>query len=132
MNCLPSEDNPQEANQQIDKYLIDILRSASGKNDAAPKRGKKISFASQKNLSISNEKDTESEGEQESEYQIWILNQRMSCKTLTSVKMTMRIMIQTKFQGFCEGFPHSQLIKIKKFNSIFCQSNIRSYLGCCV
>ena len=42
MNCLPSEDNPQEANLQIDKYLIDILRSASGKNDAAPKRGKRF------------------------------------------------------------------------------------------
>ena len=26
----------------------------------------------------------------------------------------------------------SQLIKMKKFNSIFCSSNIRSYLGCCV
>ena len=65
MNCLPSEDNPQEANLQIDKYLIDILRSASGKNDAAPKRGKKISFATRKDLSISTEK---------------ILNQKVSKK----------------------------------------------------
>ena len=65
MNCLPSEDNPQEANLQIDKYLIDILRSASGKNDAAPKRGKKISFTTRKDLSISTEK---------------ILNQKVSKK----------------------------------------------------
>ena len=47
--------------------MIDILKSASGKNDAAPKRGKKISFAPGKDISVSIVKDTESEGEEESE-----------------------------------------------------------------
>ena len=67
LNQLPNEDNPWEANLQIDKCLIDILKSASGKNDAAPKRGKKISFAPGKDISVSTVKDTESEGEEESE-----------------------------------------------------------------
>ena len=67
MNRLPSEGNPREGNLQIDECLVDILKSTSGKNDAAPKRGKKISFAPGKGISVSTKKDTESEGEQESE-----------------------------------------------------------------
>ena len=64
---LPSEDNPREANLQKDKCLTDIRKSASEKNDAAPKRGKKISLAPEKDIPLSTEKDTESEGEQDSE-----------------------------------------------------------------
>lgn len=66
---LPNEDNQREANLQIDESLIDILKSASGKNDAAPKRGKKHSFAPGKDISVSAEnKDTQSKSEeQESE-----------------------------------------------------------------
>ena len=67
MNRLPSEGNPREGNLQIDECLVDILKSTSGKNDAVPKRSKKISFAPGKDISVSTKKDTESEGEQESE-----------------------------------------------------------------
>ena len=67
LNRLPSESNPRETNLQIDKYLISILKAAKGKDDAAPKRRKKISFAPGKDISVSTEKDTESEGGQESE-----------------------------------------------------------------
>ena len=64
LNRLPSEDKSREANLQIDKCLIDILKSASGKNDADPKRGKKISFAPGKDITVSAEKGTDSEVEQ--------------------------------------------------------------------
>ena len=67
LNHLPSEENPQEANLQIDKCLINILKSASGKNDAALKRGKKLPFAPGRDISVSTEKDTESEDEQANE-----------------------------------------------------------------
>ena len=66
LNRLPTEDNPRD-NLQIDKCLTNILKSGSGKNYPAPKTGKKISFAPGKDVSVSIEKDTESESEQESE-----------------------------------------------------------------
>ena len=46
--------------------MINILNSASGKNDAASKGGKRISLYLGKAY-VSTKKDTESEGEQESE-----------------------------------------------------------------
>ena len=52
LNRLPSEGNPREANLQIDKCLIDILKSASGKNDAASKSGEKITFDPRKDIYI--------------------------------------------------------------------------------
>ena len=64
LNRLPSEDKSRETNLQIDKCLNDILKSASGKNDADPKRGKKISFAPAKDITVSTEEGTESEVEQ--------------------------------------------------------------------
>ena len=39
---LAHETNSQEANQHVDECLINMLKSASGKDDAAPKRGKKF------------------------------------------------------------------------------------------
>ena len=66
LNCLPCEDDPREANMRVDESLIDLLKSASGKKDAASKRGKKISFAPGKDISVSAEKDDDSE-EDESE-----------------------------------------------------------------
>ena len=100
LNHLLSEGNPREPNLPIDECLIDILKSASGKNDAAPKRGKNISFAPGKDISVSTEKDTESEGEQEKESEDesdMDFESEDFQKTPTSVKSTMRIMIPNKF-----------------------------------
>ena len=60
LNCLPCENDAGEANLLVDDSLIDLLKSASGKKDAATKRGKKISFASGKDIPVST-KDAESE-----------------------------------------------------------------------
>ena len=42
LSRLPHETNSQEANQCVDECLINMVKSVSGKDDAAPKRGKKF------------------------------------------------------------------------------------------
>ena len=53
LSRLPTELNPQEASQQIDGCLFNMLKSSSGRGDAAPKRGSKVSFSPGKAISVS-------------------------------------------------------------------------------
>ena len=63
LSRLPHETNSQEANQRVDECLINMLKSASGKDDAAPKRGKKFLLHQVKSYLVSADNDTESEDE---------------------------------------------------------------------
>ena len=68
LSRLPYETNSQEANQRVDECLINMLKSASGEDDAAPKRGKKLIFSPGKAISVSaDSNDTESEDESSDE-----------------------------------------------------------------
>ena len=71
LSRLPSEVDPREASQRVDSCLIDILKSASGRDGAAPKRGTKVNFAPGKAISVSAEGDDDTEESDESDSKIF-------------------------------------------------------------